>query len=76
MSFIKLFEEFVQKKEVDCNKSKLSALLEDEDVDEGDEEKQPETEVDTEEADEDEDDDGGVSIHDTFHLLLIGLDFI
>lgn len=50
MSFIKLFEEFVQKKETD-NKSKLSLFLED---DEDDQEE--------DEEEDNADDDGGVSI--------------
>lgn len=51
MSFIKLFEEFVQKKDIDT-KSKLSAFLSE------DEQPAPEPEP------EQQEDDGGVSIYD------------
>ncbi|KNC24103.1 hypothetical protein FF38_06286 [Lucilia cuprina] len=59
MSFIKLFEEFVQKKDIDT-KSKLSALL-------NEEEQQAEPEADTEpetETQQEPEDDGGSSCSD------------
>ena len=58
MSFIKLFEEFVQKKDVDC-KSKLSVFLSEEE------------QVNEMERELDEDDDGGVSYTNFINILAI-----